>query len=249
MFSSGFRGGCVRPAPRSAECARGAHAHADRFLTCCADAVPVRFHPSLRTCRSYPAQLPERRKLRPSPSRSPPQAGTQCHRNRIHSFTGATEGCFVPDKKPRKAVQQSSASCDSNQQSTAQSRLGACVISGWSASRFRRGAGGRLAGALPPRTLGLEEQLQEDAFGSRATLSRRALRAGAAVCRALGPVLSVGGRPRSAGSHLRCAGGRPAPSAGHGRGARPSSREGPRRYVLKALACQVCIIRCSVSLL
>lgn len=88
-------------------------------------------------------KLPERRKLRPSPSRSPPQAGTQCQRNRIHSFTGATEGCFVPDKKPRKAVQQSSASCDSNQQSTAQSRLGACVISGWSASRFRRGAGGR----------------------------------------------------------------------------------------------------------
>lgn len=83
----------------------------------------------------------------------------------------------MPDKKPRKAVQQSSASCDSNQQSTAQSRLGACVISGWSASRFRRGAGGRLAGALPPRTLGLEEQLQEDAFGSRAALSRRALRA------------------------------------------------------------------------
>lgn len=101
------------------------------------------------------------------------------------------------------------------------------MISGWSASRFRRGAGGGLAGALPPRMLGLEEQLQEDAFSSRAVLSRRALRAGVAACRALGPVLGVGGRPRSAGSHLRCAGGRPAPSAGHGEEPGPAAGRVP----------------------
>lgn len=134
--------------------------------------------------------------------------------------------------------------------STARSRLGACVPSERRPLSLGRGAVAGLAappGPTPPGPLGVKEPLA----GAR-TLSvyvphfhrERA-------ARAAGLSVSVAGRGvRAAPSVVRVSAPHPALDTGEDTGEdRPRSSEGPRRYNLKALAGQACVIRCSVSLL